>query len=128
MKTVGPRTYEVKAADFPIAVLVEAQNEPSCRVVASDLQVVKNGALAETIPVTVTDDPANLAASYVIPRPGTRVPCDIVGVVHCWFDNSAPNNAQYKITLTAKSGDTAATTVGLPTVNPGIAVLVFQSR
>ena len=109
-------------------MLVEARNEPSCRVVASDLQVVKNGALAEAIPVTVTDDPANLAARYSIPRPRTAAPCEIVGLVHCYFDDNAPKNAGYKITITAKSGDTAATTVGLPTVNPGNAVLVFQSR
>ncbi len=109
-------------------MLVEAQNEPACRVVASGLQVVKNGALAETLPVTVTDDPANLAARYVIPQPATAAPCDIVSVAHCWFDDNAPKNAQYKFTLTAQSGDSAGTTVGVPTVNPGVAVLVFQSR
>ena|SRR5258708_36016792 len=128
MKIVGPRTYEVKAADFPIAVLVEAQNEPACRAIASDLQVVKDGALAETIPVNAIDNPANLSTSYAIPRPRTAVPCDIVSVLHCWFDDKAPDTAAYKITITAQSGDTATTKVGVPTVNPGMANLVFRSR
>jgi|SRR6266567_1469915 len=128
MKNTGIRTWEVTAPDFPVGVRIVAQNEPSCRAVPSDLQVVKDGALARTIPVVVADDPANLAIGYSIPSPGVAAPCEIVGVVHCWFDDNVPDNAKYKITIAATSGDTASTSVGVPTINPGVAVLVFQSR
>ena len=127
MTVTGLRTYEVSVADFPIEVLIEAKNEPVCRAVAGEIQVVRNGALAGTIPVVLTPN-GPMAKRFSIPKPGPKPPEDLVCTTHCWFDDDAPDNAKYVITITSASGDTATTTVSVPTINPGIAVLVFQYR
>ena len=128
MQTVGLRTYKVESGDFPIEVVVQANELAACRGVASDVQVVKTGTLVGSIAVTVTNDAPNLACSYQIRCPNEQPPCDLVQTVHCWFDDDAPDSADYQITIQPGNGDAAKTTVSRPTINPGAAVLVFHYR
>lgn len=126
MQTVGLRTYQVKSGDFPVEVAIRANNLKACRAIASEVQIVKGGTLSGSITVTVTNDAANQACSHQIPQPDKQPPCDLVQTVHCWFDDSAPDNASYELTIRPRAGTLAKTTVSKPTINPGIAVLVFQ--
>jgi hypothetical protein len=128
MRTVGLRTYEVDAVDFPIRVDVQAKHLASCRVVASEVQVMRDGNLLGAFSVTLARDSAASKVTYDLPRPGHRAPCDLIQVVHCWFDDASPDNSHYEITISAHSNDKATTTVSRPTINPGVAVLVFQRR
>lgn len=127
MKQTGIRTYEVKTADFPIAVVIRAKELDTNDAFASDVQVVKDAAVVEKIAVKLVDVPP-LSKRYGIRKPSTSPKCDLTQTITGFFGQNAPDNASYVITITSDTGDEFKTTIRVPTVDPGIANLTFQYR
>jgi hypothetical protein len=128
MQTAGPRSYAVKSADFPITVIIAAKNLPACRAVVSAVHILVEGNPGGTITVKPVDDAAALTTSHSIQRPSALTSADLVQTIHATFGATAPANSRYEVTITAFTGDTATTTISRPTIDPGIAVLVFKLR
>ncbi len=128
MRQTGIRTYEVRKADFPITVVIRARKLAACDVVVSDVHVVKNGELIDQFTVTVTSDDANLAKRYAVKKPKQRPSCDLLQTVNGWFGAKPPDNASYEITMTSAQDDEFKTSIGVPSIDPGIANLTFQYR
>lgn len=128
MTKIAGRTYRVSATDFPIQVDVVAENLPLCQAVASNVQVVRGGAVVSSFPVRVNDDPANLAIHYAIPLPAEQPPVDLVQVVGCFFPDPAPGGALYEFTITAAGGEVEKTEGSAPTLNPRNVTLTFEHR
>lgn len=127
MKQTGIRTYEVKAADFPIAVVIRAKDLDENNAFASDVQVVKDAAVVEKIAVTLADVPPR-SKRYNIRKPSASPKCDLTQTITGFFGKNAPDNASYVITMTSVTGDEFKTTIRVPTIDPGIANLTFQYR
>lgn len=127
MKQIIPRTYQVGSADFPIAVTIRARNLDECVAIVGDVHVMKNGEEAERIPVDVSSGEA-LTESYEIEKPSVKQPCDLVQVVLGWFGKKPQDSARYEITIEGAAGDEFETTVRVPSIDPGVANLTFQSR
>ena len=127
MKQTGIRTYEVKVADFPIAVVIRAKDLDENNAFASDVQVVKDAAVVEKIPVTLVDVPP-LSKRYSIRKPSAPAKCDLTQTITGFFGRNPPDNAGYVITMTSATGDEFKTTIRVPTIDPGIANLTFQYR
>jgi hypothetical protein len=128
MKKTGIRTYEVKSGDFPIDVRIRAVGLDECQIVVSEVQIVRDGALLGRAPVDVSEDQASLSVSYEIKKPSQRAPCDLLQAVNGFFGKSAPDSAKYETTLTSALGDSFKTSIGVPSIDPGIANLTFQFR
>jgi len=132
MTPTGPRTWQVKKADFPIDVFIRAKNLEACDAVVSDVQVVKDGTLVGQFPVTVSSDHEGRTKSYEIRKPAQqqrqKPPCDLTQTITGWFGSDPPDHASYAIIVTSAKGDEFSTSIGVPTIDPGIANLTFQYR
>jgi hypothetical protein len=127
MQTIGLRKYSVKSADFPIAVLIAAKNLPACRAVAGPVQILTEGGPGGSIAIKQVDNAAAKTTSYSIRKPA-QVKSDLVQTIHAFFSSPAATNSKYDITITSATGDVATTTMSRPTIDPGMAVLVFRLR
>jgi hypothetical protein len=127
VKQTGTRKYEVKEADFPITVVIEARKLKNNNAVASDVLVVQQGAIVEKIPVKLVAVPP-LSKKYSIKKPTTPPPSDLTQAITGFFGSNAPDNASYLVTITSAIGDEFVTTIGVPGIDPGIANLTFQYR
>ena len=128
MRQKGPRTYELKAADFPVTVRVRAKNLRECVVVVSDAHVMKGAEEAERIGIDVVEEESALSKSYRLEAPDVKAPCDIVQSIHGWFGKKPADTARYEISIAGSGGDEFTTGINVPTIDPGIANLTFQSR
>lgn len=132
MTQTGIRTWQVKKPDFPIAIVIRARNLDACDAVVSAVQVVKGGALVAQLPVTLAADGAlsseGLTKTYGIKKPAQKPPSDLIQTITGWFGKDAPDNASYEITITSAKGDAVTTSIGVPSIDPGIANLAFQYR
>lgn len=128
MERTGIRTYEVSAADFPLEVVIQAKNIPTCSAVVSDVHVVRAGVLVAQNSVEVSDDKASFSKRYTIKRPTQKPSCDLIQTVNGFFGQSAPDDAKYEIAITSSSGDSFKTNIGVPSIDPGVANLTFQFR
>jgi hypothetical protein len=128
VKQTGIRTYEVKADDFPLTVLIAARGLDVCTAVVSDVHIVRDGLLVAQTPVAVTSDDGTLSKRYDIKKPSQAPGADLVQMVNGWFGKRAPEGARYDITITSALGDAFKTSIGVPTIDPGIANLTFQYR
>jgi hypothetical protein len=128
MQTSDIRMYEVKAADFPITVLVAAKDLPICQAVASRVQVKHNGLVTGSIPVAQEQDPVHGTMGYQIPDPGTGPGPDLIQNVDCWFPDNPPQGSHYEVTITSAQADQFITKGSRPTINPRTITLTFLYR
>jgi len=123
MKVRPGRIYEVKGSEFPIQVEVEAVGLPSCQAFVADSVITVGDVPVGTAPVTVTE--SDLTKSYTVTKPAKQK-CDVLSTINGFFVSSAPDTAKYVVTIQTSNGDSATTRMGVPVVNPSIAVLVFR--
>ena len=128
MHQVDIRKYEVKAADFPINVLVAAKDLPICQAVASRVQVKQNGQVTGAIPVAQEQDTVHCTMGYQIPDPGAAPGADLIQNVDCTFPDNPPQDSCYELTITSAQGDHASTKGFRPTINPRTITLTFLYR
>ena len=128
MKQTGIRTYLVRKADFPISIVIRARKLDACDAVVSDVHVVKDGALIDQFTVTVVDDDETLSKSYEIRKQKQKPACDLLQTLNGWFGSKPPDNASYEITITSALDDEFKTSIGVPSIDPGVANLTFQYR
>lgn len=128
MHEVDIRKYEVKAADFPVTVLVAARNLPICQAVASRVQVRRGGQVTGSIPVAQEQDPVHGTMGYQIPDPGTGSGADLIQDVDCWFPDDPPEGSRYEVTITSAQADRVTTKGFRPTINPRTITLTFLYR
>jgi hypothetical protein len=122
------RTYQVAEDDFPIRVEIQAVNLGFCMAVAGDVQVKKNGAVMDPIPVTVSSDPVNLAIGWSIAVPVHPPELILLEQIDCMFPDNPPSNSGYRVTITSEKGDVARTFGSPPTINPRSIKLKFVYR
>jgi hypothetical protein len=123
MKVRPGRIYEVKPSEFPISVEVEAKGLPSCQAFVADSVITVGGIPVGTDAVTVTE--SGLTKSYKVRKP-SKPKCDVLSTINGFFVSAAPAGGKYVVTIQTSTGDTATTTMGVPMVNPAIAVLAFR--
>lgn len=128
MEKTGIRTYEVSTADFPLEVEIRARGLRECRVVVSDVLVSRAGTLIAQHPVTLEDGDVPLSKVYAIAKPPQRQPCDLLQTVNGFFGKDPADGAKYEIAITSAQGDSFKTSIGVPSIDPGIANLTFQWR
>jgi hypothetical protein len=126
MKELALRTYAVATGDFPISIGIDSMDLPACEVGVGDVWIVREGIAPEAMPVQIEADPANHSQFFEVPAPKDLQPCDLVLSIQCWFGEDAAQNACYEITVTSNTAYLATTKVAKPSIDPGLAVLIFQ--
>jgi hypothetical protein len=127
MTEIRPRKYKVTTRDFPVRVVIRARGLGKCDAFVSDVMVVRDGELVAQNPVTVVSDD-QVTKSYDIKKPAQRAGCDLVQSINAFFGKTAPDSATYLVTIISSLDDEATTSIGVPTIDPGIANLTFQYR
>jgi hypothetical protein len=129
MKVVGPRTYRIRPSELPVTVAVRAVGLAVNRAIVGDLSYSIDGEPFARVRPMVSEDPDALEKIYSIDvQPGGHAAYDITQTIEGWFEKKAPDSARYQVTITATGGDSAPTSIRVPTVNPGVANLAFQVR
>jgi hypothetical protein len=125
MKRVKNRTYSLIAEDFALQIDVKAKNLQSCLAVVGDLQILQDEEVVATQPLSVTDDPGNLAIHCAIRKPRRQPPLSCILAIDCTFPDNPPEAAKYEITITSATGNVETTFGSAPTINPRTVILNF---
>ena len=123
MKCKPGRVYEVSASEFPVQVTVTAKDLQANQAVVADTVLIVGGIPVGTMPVTVTS--SDMTKAYQVDKPN-KPKADALSTINGFFPDNAPATSAYEVELVAASGDTCATKMSPPRVNPAAAFLTFR--
>jgi hypothetical protein len=124
MKKIGPRTYEVTAADFPMQVTIRAKLLDNCDAVPGDIHIARQGSFEKIVPVEVKQQD-QVTKTYVIQKPDPDSDCRMTQSIPCYFPDNCGDAACYEFVIASANGTIEKTVARVPTINPSFVTLTF---